>query len=476
MSLNPIIMELELLDWFGDGPGSQNSIDTIGISRIHDPRPPLMGVVTARDIRADAMMRASNIATDFKALHSIVQRHEATIQKRWDKKTRQQRAKTIVAAWPNMAVGHRPEFQAYIKKETPRNLECREHYIWPYINQQDLCGSRSLLILLNARARHPPPKFAGADFVAMHIGIILGSIKPATLNDKDYVMVLHGITRSVGYGRMQALKTSDEYSTWLRSGKQFRPGHGLLVFEAQERLSKFLIHCCLQILHDIPENTLTINFPIIPEPQLHADNDDTCFESLSVMAATAPYRFPDEIDFDRMEPLLAAKVAAVEDHIWSLREDPGYFVDELLNAKDHRLHMVEDIHGRPGPPCRRGNENELWEDVHGTVILPPILDLEIFGDLHEQVKGLRALRTKYIHRPYIAAQELDGGIPHGTPQISRHALMRRQGSHSLSSGGNGSTYAQILRPQASPWCELRVLCRSSHEAWPQGNRSRAQDI
>lgn len=55
------------------------------------------------------------------------------------KKTTQQRLKVLLALWPSMAKGHRPEFQAYITEKTPRNLESREHYIWPYINQQDLC-------------------------------------------------------------------------------------------------------------------------------------------------------------------------------------------------------------------------------------------------------------------------------------------------------------------------------------------------
>lgn len=312
------------------------------------------------------------------------------------KKTKQQRLKVLLAVWPRMAEGHRPEFQAYLTEKYLHvtAMAYREHYIWPYVNQEDLGGPKSLLILLNARARHPPPKFAGADLGAMHFGILHGVIKPVAFKDSDYAMVLHGVTRSADYGRMQALKTSDDYSTWVESGKQFLPSHGLLVLEAQEKLMVFLVHFCLQILHDIPEDTLTTNFPIIAEPQLQADPDDTAFKALSAIASAAPYRVPGEIDFDCMESLLAAKVAAIEDHIWSLREDPRYFVEQLLDTKDHRIEMIEDIHGRPGPLCRRGNENQLWKAVQSSVILLPLFELDLFGGLHQQVKVLRALRTK----------------------------------------------------------------------------------
>lgn len=232
-------MEPEIVDWLGDGPESREAVDTPGVSRIHDPRPPLLGVVAAPEVRADATVRVRSIATAFNTLNSIVRRHERTIQKRWGKKTRQQRVKILIAAWPNMARGHRPEFQAYLEERTLQNFEYREHYIWPYINQEDLGGPRPLLILLNARARHPPSMFAGADLGAMHIGILLGAITPVTLKDEDYAMVLHGVTRSVDYGRLQALKTPIDYSKWVKSGKQFLPGHGLLVLEAQERLMAF---------------------------------------------------------------------------------------------------------------------------------------------------------------------------------------------------------------------------------------------
>lgn len=75
-------MRREVSDWVDDELVSQQADDTIAISRIHDLRLPLLGAVTANDVRSDAMTRASNIAADFKILYNIVQRRKATIQKR----------------------------------------------------------------------------------------------------------------------------------------------------------------------------------------------------------------------------------------------------------------------------------------------------------------------------------------------------------------------------------------------------------
>lgn len=392
-------MELKAFDWFDNDPDPRQAADTARVSRIHDPRPPLLGAVTANDVRADAMVRSSNIATDFNILHSIVQRHEGTIQKRWEKKTRQQRVNILLTAWPNMAKVHQPGFQAFVREAPLQQVTARkyrEHYIWPYVNEEDLGGPRFLLSLVNARARHPPPKFAGADSGATHMGILVDVIKPAALD--DYVMILNGVTGSTDYGRLRRLKSFEDYCTWVKSGRQFRPGHGLLVLEAQERLLTFLVHCCLQLLHDIPMETLTSDkFPILPERSLRADGDDAGFESLAVMAANAPYRLSGEDDLDRMESLLGAKVSAIEDHLWALREDPGYFVDHLLDVKEHRLEMVEDIYGRPHPLCRRSNEYELWRKVHASIIMLPIQNLDLFADLYEQIKTLRSLRIKYAN-------------------------------------------------------------------------------
>lgn len=120
--------------------------------------------------------------------------------------------------------------------------------------------------------------------------------------------------------------------------------------KVQERLLAFLVQCCLQILHDIPESTLTSDsFPVLPEPQLKSEAEIHGFEALGVMAAEAPYRLPAQLDFHLVESLLAAGASAAEDHLWALREDPGYFCRALLETKDHSRLMLKGIDGNDHP-------------------------------------------------------------------------------------------------------------------------------
>ncbi|EQB55319.1 hypothetical protein CGLO_04762 [Colletotrichum gloeosporioides Cg-14] len=111
-------------------------------------------------------------------------------------------------------------------------------------------------------------------------------------------------------------------------------GEGLLVLAAQERTLSFLVKCCELILHDIPSDTLTTDvFPVQPEPEFKNEQETDGFDSLVGMAAEAPYRLPARLDLNRIQSLLGAKVAAARDHIWSLREDPGYFSEQLPRSR-----------------------------------------------------------------------------------------------------------------------------------------------
>lgn len=202
--------------------------------------------------------------------------------------------------------------------------------MWPYVNQEDLLNTKALPLLLNSRGRHPPSHFAAADMDAMHLGLISKAIVPIFLN--CHVLILNGMTENTrDYGQLVAWEDHPDAFDWMHKQKQFLPGEGLLVMEAQARLLSFLVQCCQQLLHDIPESTLTSDsFPVLPEPQIKPESEISGFESLGVMAAEAPYRVPARIDLRRIASLIAARASAVEDHLWALREDPDYFARTLL--------------------------------------------------------------------------------------------------------------------------------------------------
>lgn len=184
--------------------------------------------------------------------------------------------------------------------------------------------------------------------------------------------------------------------TGMHTQKQFLPGEGLLILEIQERLMAFLVNCCKAILHDINESGLTSDaHPIQPPPRLKTELETNGFDSLAVLASEAPYRVPAELDFERIESLLTAKADAFRDHMWSLREDPSYYADRIMEARDHRQEMIKDTAGMAHPVFARTRENVFWTRVIGTVLTNAYMQPELFSELQNQAHNLRLLQAQY---------------------------------------------------------------------------------
>ncbi|KAK4140966.1 uncharacterized protein C8A04DRAFT_31512 [Dichotomopilus funicola] len=112
------------------------------------------------------------------------------------------------------------------------------------------------------------------------------------------------------------------------------------------------------------------------------------------MAEEAPYRRPGSLDFGRIESLLAARASACEDDIWALREDPGYFSDQMLIYREHRQELIPDTRGQPHPVFK-GQMSVFWERVIGNTLLSSHVQLEVFSELRRQAEELRKLQAKY---------------------------------------------------------------------------------
>jgi hypothetical protein len=259
--------------------------------------------------------RSRAIFASYDRLGRILDRHEPTIQKRWTKKTKQQRLQVLLAAWPNMPTMHRPDFAAFRKESVAQReagTKFRDQLFWPYINQEDLLKPKSLLLMLKARGRHQPCEFAAADGDAMYLGRLTQAIVPIFLN--CYVSTLNGMTSPEEYGKLIAWDDHPQAFEWMHTRRQFMPGEAVDILEAQERVMKFLVHCCEQLLYDIPAaELLGDKYPVQLEPILKSGVEPDGFDSLAVMAEEAPYRPPGRLDFGRVESLLAARTAAAED-------------------------------------------------------------------------------------------------------------------------------------------------------------------
>lgn len=270
----------------------------------------------------------------------------------------------------------------------------RDPFMWPYINQEDLSKPKALPLLLNARGRHSPGDFAAADVDALRLGKTSNAIVPICV--KHNTMILSGATGPNEYGRLLAWQTHPHAFDWLRSWKQFDPQEGFMILEAQDGLLSFLVDCCKYILHDISEDaTISDKYQIKEEPQLKSEAERTGFDSLAVMMAEEPYRVPAHMDLKRMEVLLAARASAAEDHLWSLREDPGYFSETLWDFSEHRVELFKDESRRAHPALDRANRSVFWARVAGEVLFNAYYELEIFSELHKQARDLRVLQSKH---------------------------------------------------------------------------------
>ena len=359
---------------------------------------PIPKIISAREVRAEARNRSKRLFADRDALKAILARHETTIHKRWSKKTKNQRVEILLRAWPGMASTHRPDFAALSKESEGQRragTRFRDSFLWPYINLQDLSKTKTLLLFLQARSRNDPDAFAMADENAAHIGIVSGAIVPAFLN--EYVMMFTNRKTAERYGELISWDDEDDAFQWLHSGKGLHPGQGLMVLEMQERVMRFLVDCCKAILHDIPgESLVSDEYPLQPMPAIEVETVNG-FASLAVLAAEAPYRLPSGLDFTRLESLLEAKVSAAEDHIWALREDPSYFAGALLEMKEHRQEMIKDTNGRDHPLLTSNREEIFWSRVIGNVITNAYLGLEVWSELHCQIKEVHELYKKHAH-------------------------------------------------------------------------------
>ena len=171
------------------------------------------------------------------------------------------------------------------------------------------------------------------------------------------------------------------------------------VFELQEKIYHFLIKCCEVILHDLVDSGLLYDdqFPIIPETIATTASDPSAVaekaQSLASMSAEALYCLPANLNLDRLRGILAARLSAAEDHLWTLREDPGYFAETIMDWSEHRNDRMLDTRGNPHPTGP--HTTEFWERVVRNAIADAYNAYETWTLLHRLVNRLSALKEKY---------------------------------------------------------------------------------
>lgn len=344
--------------------------------------------ISAEEAKRTSRERVDAIFTSWDTLHGILERHEAVIQKRWMKKTKTQKQKILLAAWPGMNANHRPDFNAARRPRSSLKKSDRDAFMWPDMNQEDLLRPRTLLILLNSRGRNLPCAFWNHDLDACHVGYTLSAINESYLN--RHAMLFQDRTTAETYGELRSFDISAEGYELLRTG--LSPGTGLVVLEIQQRIMQFLVDCCKEILHDIPAATI-LDAEVQAEPKI-STSTTSGFTSLSEMRSDAAYRLPERVDFPRLKAIFHAKRSAAEDHIWQLREDPSYFVETLREGMDHRYEHVKSASGGSHGNLQSSKEHLVWRPVISNVVAAADYYLEIWTQLCEMTDEHEELLMK----------------------------------------------------------------------------------
>jgi hypothetical protein len=269
--------------------------------------------------------------------------------------------------------------------------------MWPHINLEDL-STGALMLFISSRTHNTPEQFARADFDAMHLGHVTQAIMPAFLN--EYTLLLEGETAKT-YGRLVSWDEDETAFSRMSSMQGYIPGEGLLVLEIQQKAYDFLVKCCELLLeHEVKDggSLLDERFPIVLEPVatpagLVPEVDGENWPTLASIATEAPYRVPANLDFNRIKAVLAAKRSAAEDHLWTIREDPGYFADTVKDWSEHRNDALLDTMGQPHPTGPQ--TTTFWERVIRNIINAAYTDFMSWDMLHTKIIKLAALKEKY---------------------------------------------------------------------------------
>lgn len=159
------------------------------------------------------------------------------------------------------------------------------------------------------------------------------------------------------YGELISLDKDQKARTRLLRWRDVSPGEGLWILEIQDRIYQFLIDACRGILHD---TDLTIakllSTPEEPEPIIVTSSykGDAVATSLVTLRYEATYHVPSQLNIGRLQDLINAKTAEVEETVLALREDPAFFMATLHGWYEHRSELLPDIHGDQHPILSSG--------------------------------------------------------------------------------------------------------------------------
>ncbi|KAI1655314.1 hypothetical protein F4813DRAFT_367500 [Daldinia decipiens] len=373
--------------------------------------------ISVDEVRKFAEPMIARIWKNFYELQSIIERYESSIQGRWENESEAERRDVLNQAWglsPPMALEHRPDL-THLKHQCVglvcnegniTNVSKRPHFLWPNINLEDLGKTEPFLLLLNARGRNPPSTFAFAELEPLVFGIRSGSLRiPPFLN--GWNMRFMGRDSPDTYGELVSWEDDPDAHQQLQRRRDVSPGEGLWILEIQDRLYRFLLDTCKIILHDTDLEDKQSQVEPKPRVSIAKYKGDVA-TSLIFSQYESIYHVPAKLDMRRLQSLIGAKLSQVEDTLWALREDPGFFASSLLELYQHRPEHILDVNGNiyPSVATEDGREEVLISTVRSMLsyYLPVV---ETWSYVYELVNRLALLKDELFDRAEADTQPED---------------------------------------------------------------------
>lgn len=349
--------------------------------------------LTVDEAVEDAKDLVTGLFEDWVRLGNIINTHGKAVQKRWSKKTLEQRKKILLAAWPGMTEKHRPDIASLASVDLSEGEKVYIHKDWiyyPHINIEDLTRSRTFLVLLDSRTRCTPDTFANSDMNSIRVGMRYGTIKPEYL--KGYTMHLIGQKTPDTYGRITCWKGNPESAHAWVTGIGAQPGDGLIILEIQRRILRFLLKCTELLLHDLAlDNVGSVGSQSVTFRGLRgyfSTNEPSHLERLM----EAPYETPDQFDFAHLHGLVNARRGEAEDHLWLLREDPAYFSEVLREAGENQ-HEIISIDQATQESALQAKS--FWDRVIALLVCSVYRDVMFWNIVWQALQGLELLRQRH---------------------------------------------------------------------------------
>jgi hypothetical protein len=364
---------------------------------------------TIEEVGLEAHRRAYEVFDHWSMLNAILFEHENTLRTRWIKKTREQRKRILLTAWPQMAESHRPDMQAVCRESIEQRrarTNFRNSFLFPYINLEDLLKSKNLLLFFQSRGHNLPDVFAHHDLMAAFLGRRSTAIQPLYID--GYTMFFSGALVPEAYGMIAAWQevpfgfTDDDAFELMWSGIGWQPGDGLLILEIQETVLQFLVKCAELILHDLlplkaPPIPVRLWSPKRPKPEAPSSPitpipSDSSWGSVAAATAEAPFRVPLQFDFQHLQRLVDARRAEAEDYVWTVREDPEFFQEAVIDFSQHRHEVLRNRSGKPHPNY---DTQEYWTRMFRYVVQSAYQRLAMWDTIQNSLNRLATVRQKY---------------------------------------------------------------------------------